>query len=90
MSLERQGKVDLIINFINKLAFSSLLKQGTKTWQGGGLGGDYKLTINLVLALENLTDSIVKYLIHRIEHGSNYYIIKIVFNILVLVLEQQE
>jgi hypothetical protein len=87
MSLEKQGKVDLIINLINKLAFSSLLKQGIKTWQGGGLGGDYKSTINLVLALENLIDSILKYIIHGTEHGSNYHAIKMVFNILVLVLK---
>jgi hypothetical protein len=81
VSLERQGEVDPIINLINKFALSSLLKQGTKTWQEGGQGGDYKLTINLVLALENLTGSIVKYTVHRTEHGSNYRAIKTMFNV---------
>jgi hypothetical protein len=88
VSLERQGEADLIIDLINKLALSSLLKRGTKTWQGGGLGGDYESTINLVLALENLTGSMVKCLIHGIEHGSNHHAIKMVFNVPVLVLKQ--
>jgi hypothetical protein len=64
--------VDLIINLINKFALSSLLKQGTKTWHGGGLGGDYKLTINLILASKNLTDSLVKCTAYKIEHGLDH------------------
>jgi hypothetical protein len=87
VSLERQGEVDPIINLMNELALSSLLKQGTKTWQGGGLGGDYELTINLVLALENLIDSMLKCAIHGIEHGSDHRAIEMVFSVLVPVLK---
>jgi hypothetical protein len=90
VSLERQGEADPIINLINELALSSLLKRGTKTWQGGGLGGDYESTINLVLASENLTGSMLKYVIHGTEHGSDHRVIKTVFNILVPALRQQE
>lgn len=50
VSLERQGEADLIIDFMNEFALTSLLKRGTKTWQGGGQGGDYDSTIDLVLA----------------------------------------
>lgn len=59
MSLGRQGEADLIIDLINEFALSSLLKRGTKTWQGGGHSGDCESTIDLVLASENLTDSMV-------------------------------
>jgi hypothetical protein len=90
VSLERQGEADPIINLMNEFALSSLLKQGTKTWQGGGQGGDYESTINLVLASENLTDSVVKCAIHRTEHGSDHHIIKMVFNIPFPVSKQQE
>jgi hypothetical protein len=88
--LERQGEADPIINLINKLALSSLLKQGTKTWQGGGLGRDYESTINLVLASENLTDSMLKCAIHGTEHSSNHRAIKTVFSVPVPVSKQQE
>jgi hypothetical protein len=40
VSLERQGEADPIIDLMNEFALSSLLKRGTKTWHGGGLGGD--------------------------------------------------
>jgi hypothetical protein len=65
---------------MNEYALSSLLKRGTKTWHGGGHSGDCELTINLVLASEDLTDSVIKYAILRTEHGSDYYAIKTVFN----------
>jgi hypothetical protein len=85
MSLERQGEADLIINLMNKFVLSSLLKRGIKTWEGGGQGRDYELTINLILASENLTDSMVKCLIYGTEHGSDHHAIKTVFNVLFLI-----
>ncbi|KAI7978758.1 hypothetical protein EIK77_001188, partial [Talaromyces pinophilus] len=81
VSLERQGEADLIIDFMNDFALTSLLKRGTKTWQGGGQGGDYESTIDLVLASENLTDSMVKCAIHGTEHGSDHRAIETVFDI---------
>jgi hypothetical protein len=90
VSLERQGEADLIINLMNEFTLSSLLKQGTKIWQGGGQGRDYESTINLILASENLTDSMVKCVIYRIEHGSDHCAIKTAFNIPFLVCKQQE
>jgi hypothetical protein len=80
VSLERQGEADPIIDFMSEFALSSLLKRGTKTWQGGGQGGDYESTIDLVLASENLTDSMVKCAIHGTEHGSDHRAIETVFD----------
>jgi hypothetical protein len=80
VSLERQGEADPIIDLMNEFALSSLLKRGTKTWHGGGLGGDYELTIDLVLASENLTDSLVKCAVHETEHGSDHRAIETVFD----------
>ena len=74
--------MDLIINLINKFALSNLLKQGTKIWYGRRHNRDLKLIINLILTSKNLNNFIVKYIIYRIEHSSNYSIIKIVFDIL--------
>jgi hypothetical protein len=79
VSLERQGEADPIIDFMNEFALSSLLKRGTKTWHGGGQDGDYESTIDLVLASENLTDSMVKCAIHGTEHGSDHHTIETVF-----------
>lgn len=80
MSLGRQGEADLIIDLMNKFARSSLVKRGTKTGHGGGKSGDYESTIDLVLASENLTDSMVRCAIHRTEHGSNHRGIETVFD----------
>jgi exonuclease III len=82
VALERQGKADLIINLITEFALTSLLQRGTKTWHGR----DYKTTIDLALVSKELTDTILKYMIHKTEHGSDHRAIEIVFNISVLVL----
>jgi hypothetical protein len=50
VSLGRQGEADPIIDLMNELALSSLLKRGTKTWHGGGQSGDCESTIDLALA----------------------------------------
>jgi hypothetical protein len=90
VSLERQGEADPIIDLMNEFALSSLLKRGTKTWQGGGQGGDYESTIDLVLASENLTGSMVKCAVHGTEHGSDDRAIETVFDVPVPVSKQQE
>lgn len=41
---------------MNELALSSLLPQGTKTWQGG----DYESTIDLALVLGELAANVIK------------------------------
>ena len=80
MSLGRQGEADPIIDLMNKFALSSLLKRGTKTWYSGGQSRDYKSTIDLVLALENLTDSITKCALLETDHSSNHYTIESIFD----------
>ncbi|CEJ62807.1 Putative Remark: Mars [Penicillium brasilianum] len=80
VSLARQGEADPVIDFMNEFALSSLLKRGTKTWHGAGQSGDYESTIDLVLASENLTDSMVKCAIPRTEHGSDHCTIETVFD----------
>ncbi|KAJ5264644.1 hypothetical protein N7505_007437 [Penicillium chrysogenum] len=59
---------------------SSLLKRGTKTWHGGGHSGDCESTIDLVLASENLTDSMIKCAILGTDHGSDHDAIETVFD----------
>ncbi|KAF2175280.1 hypothetical protein K469DRAFT_724182 [Zopfia rhizophila CBS 207.26] len=83
VTLERQNKTDLIINLITEFVLSSLLLQGTKTWHSR----DYKTTINLVLVLEELMNTTLKYRIYKTEHSSDHRAIKTIFNILVLVLK---
>ncbi|KAJ5819389.1 hypothetical protein N7474_004980 [Penicillium riverlandense] len=80
MSLGRQGEADPIIDLMNEFALSSLLKRGTKTWHGGGQSGDCESTIDLVLASDNLTDSMIKCAIHGTEHGSDHRAIETVFD----------
>jgi hypothetical protein len=80
VSLGRQGEADPIIDLINECALSSLLKRGTKTWHGRGHSGDCESTINLVLASEDLTDSVIKCAILGTEHGSDHCAIKTVFD----------
>ena len=57
----------------------SLLPRGTKIWQNG----NREITINLILVLDELVSIIVKYVVYRIEHGSNYRAIKIIFDVAV-------
>lgn len=80
VSLGRQGEADPIIDLMNELALSSLLKRGTKTWHGGGQSGDCESTIDLVLASDNLTDSMIKCAVHGTEHGSDHRAIETVFD----------
>jgi hypothetical protein len=75
-----QGEADPIIDLMNEFSLNSLLKRGTKAWHGGGQSGDCESTIDLVLASENLTDSMVKCAIHGTEHGSDYRAIETVFD----------
>ncbi|KAI2946871.1 hypothetical protein CBS147323_11233 [Aspergillus niger] len=80
VSLGRQGEADPIIDLMNEYALSSLLKRGTKTWHGGGYSGDCESTIDLVLASDNLTDSVIKCAILGTEHGSDHCAIETVFD----------
>ncbi|KAF4625101.1 hypothetical protein G7Y89_g13068 [Cudoniella acicularis] len=77
VALERQGEVDPIIDLMTELALSSLLPRGTKTWHGR----DYEMTIDLVLASKELTDTTLKCTIHKTEHGSDHRAIETVFDI---------
>ena len=79
VSLTRQGEADPIIDLMNEFSLSSLLKRGTKTWHGGGQNRDCESTIDLVLASENLTQSMVKCAIHGTEHGSDHCAIDTIY-----------
>ncbi|KAJ5264575.1 hypothetical protein N7505_007368 [Penicillium chrysogenum] len=72
------GDLTAMINFGEGTI--SLLKRGTKTWHGGGHSGDCESTIDLVLASENLTDSMIKCAILGTDHGSDHDAIKTVFD----------
>ncbi|KAJ6114720.1 hypothetical protein N7486_000498 [Penicillium sp. IBT 16267x] len=80
VSLGRQGEADPIIDLMNEFALSSLLRRGTKTWHGGGQSVDCESTIDLVLASENLADSMIKCAIHGTEHGSDHRAIDTIFD----------
>ena len=71
---------------MNELVLSSLLPRGMKTWYRG----DYDTTIDLVLATDELVATMVKCAIHGTEHGSDYYIIEMIFDTLVPVPWPQE
>jgi endonuclease/exonuclease/phosphatase family metal-dependent hydrolase len=86
VSLERQGEADPIIGLMSEFSLSSLLRRGTKTWHGG----DYETTIDLVLASEELTTSMVKCAIHGTEHGSDHRTIETVFDVSVPSPKHQE
>ncbi|KAJ5100882.1 hypothetical protein N7456_006934 [Penicillium angulare] len=80
VSMGRQGEADPIIDLMSEFALNSLLKRGTKTWQGEGQYGDCESTIDLVLASDNLADLMTKCAIHGTEHGSDHRTIETVFD----------
>ena len=86
VSLERQGEADRIVDLMSNLALSSLLRRGTKTWQGG----EYETTIDLVLASEELTASTERCSVHGTDHGSDHRAIETVFDISVPTPKGQE
>jgi hypothetical protein len=61
-------------------ALWSLLPRGTKTWQQG----NHKLTIDLILVLEELAMSVVKCTIHTTEHRSDHRAIRTTFDVATL------
>lgn len=71
---------------MTEYALNSLLLRGTKTWQGG----DYKTTINLVLASKELADTLLRCATYKNEHGLDHQTIETVFNTSVPILKQQE
>jgi hypothetical protein len=90
VSFGRQGEADPTINLMNKFALSSLLKRGTKTWHSEGQYGDYKSTIDLVLASDNLADLMTKCVIHGTKHGSDHRTIETIFDAPWSALKHQE
>ncbi len=77
ISRERQGEVDLIIDFMSEYALRSLPPRGTKTWQRGS----HESTIHLELAQGELATSVVKFTIRSTEHGSDHRAIEIVLDV---------
>jgi len=86
VSLERQGEADQIIDLMSNFALSSLLRRGTKTWQGG----EYETTIDLVLASEELAASTIKCSIYGTDHGSDHRAIETAFDVSVPIPKRQE
>ncbi|KAF4336646.1 reverse transcriptase [Fusarium beomiforme] len=86
ISVARQGEADPIIDLMNDFMLRSLLRRGTKTWQGR----NYKTTIDLVLASEELADATIKCAVHGTEHGSDHRTIETVFDISVPAPKQEE
>ncbi|OHE90225.1 zinc knuckle [Colletotrichum orchidophilum] len=77
ISMARQGEADPIIDLMDEFGLSSLLPRGTKTWQRG----EHQSTIDLVLASEDPTNSLVKCAIHETEHGSDHRAIETIFDV---------
>lgn len=75
ISQVRQGKANNIINLIDKIALRSLLPRGTKTQHRG----EFKSTINLVLALEALAINIIKCIPIKIDYRLDYQVIETIF-----------
>ena len=62
---------------MNEHAPLSLLPRGTKTWQNG----DRELTIDLILASEELAAMVLKCDIHNTEQGSDHRAIETEFDV---------
>jgi hypothetical protein len=86
VSLGRQGEADRIIDLMDEFALGSLLRRSTKTWHSG----DYDMTIDLVLASEELAASTVKCRVHGTEHGSDHRAIETIFKVPVPMPRHQE
>ncbi|KAH7464218.1 hypothetical protein FOMA001_g17818 [Fusarium oxysporum f. sp. matthiolae] len=86
ISVARQGEADPIIDLMNDFMLRSLLRRGTKTWQGR----NYETTIDLVLASEELADATINCAVHGTEHGSDHRTIETVFDISVPAPKQEE
>ena len=82
----RRGEAEPIINLITEHALSSLLPRGTNTWQDG----EYKTTIDLVLASRELADAVMRCAIYTTEHGSDHRTIKTMFDSSVSAPPQQQ
>ena len=77
VSLVRQGEADQIIDLMGDLSLRSLLPRGTKTWRDG----TYESTIDLVLASDELSETLVRCAIHGTDHGSDHSTIDTIFDI---------
>ncbi|EGU73337.1 hypothetical protein FOXB_16153, partial [Fusarium oxysporum f. sp. conglutinans Fo5176] len=86
ISLTRQGEADQIINLMSEFDLTSLLPRGTKTWSGG----DFEITVDLVLTSADLAFSTVKCMIHGTEHGSDHRAIETEFDVSVPAHQAQE
>ncbi|RKK50681.1 hypothetical protein BFJ69_g18028, partial [Fusarium oxysporum] len=86
ISMARQGEADPIIDLMNDFMLRSLLRRGTKTWQGR----NYETTIDLVLASEELADATIRCAIHGTEHGSDHRTIEATFDSSVPAPKQEE
>ena len=75
----RQGEANPIINLIGDYSLHSLLPRGTKIWQNS----NREITIDLILASDELASTIVKCVVYRTEHGSDHRAIETIFNIAV-------
>lgn len=78
VSQERQAEADSIIHLMSDYSLRSLLSRGIKTWQNA----NYKTTIDLILASEELASMMVKCMIHSTEHESDHMAIETAFDVL--------
>jgi hypothetical protein len=85
VTLARQGEADPIIDLMTEHTLSSLLPGGIKTWQGG-----YHETIDLMLALKEPADAVMRCAIYTTEYGSDYRTIQTVFDSSVPAPRQQQ
>lgn len=79
ISPRRQGKATLIIDIMSDHSLSSLLPRGTITWQNRR----HKSTVDLVLANEGLSSSVVACKTYLVEHGSDHQAIETIFDVTV-------
>lgn len=73
----RQGEADPIIDFMSRWSLESLLPRGTKTWQNRR----YASTIDLMLASQELSSSVLKCQVHGTEHGSDHRAVETFFDV---------
>jgi hypothetical protein len=77
IGVEREGEAEEIIDLMDDFSLQSLLKPGTITWQRGR----FTSTIDLILVLERLAESMISCQIYTTQHGSDHYPIETTFDV---------
>jgi endonuclease/exonuclease/phosphatase family metal-dependent hydrolase len=86
VTLVRQGEADPIIEMMSELSLKSLLPREKKIWQQGNSA----ITIDLVLATDELANTVVQCAPTGTEHGSDHRSIETIFDTIMPPIQEKE